>query len=169
MFIGIMLFSPGDVAGQFTAAPPTCPGDVFTFRCTVTGDRNGITTWRVGGSSECPLVHRSISSSICGSRNTFIARPVTGFGTSSPSFTSTLSGTANPALNGSLVECYGPANNVDPANRINGSTLQILGIHFSHNDNEVFITLTTYPVTIFVFTKFEFSMHRFDGTRKLEM
>ena len=30
-----IFFSPGDVTGQFTAAPPTCPGEPFTFRCTV--------------------------------------------------------------------------------------------------------------------------------------
>ena len=43
------------------------------------------------------------------------------------SFTSTLSGTATLALNGTLVECFGPANNVDPGNRVDSSTIQILG------------------------------------------
>ena len=119
--------SPGDVTGQFTAAPPTCPGDTFTFRCTVTGDMNGITIWRVGGSIECNLVHRSTSSSICGPSDTFIARSGTGFGTGATSYSSTLSGRATSAQNDTLVECFGPANNVDPGNRVGGSTLQILG------------------------------------------
>ena len=43
------------------------------------------------------------------------------------SFTSTLSGTADSALNGTLVECFGPANNVDPENMVGSSTLRILG------------------------------------------
>ena len=117
----------GDVAGQFTAAPPTCPGDTFTFRCTVGGDSNGFTTWRVDRSSECPLVHRSSFSSICGPDNAFTARPGTGFGTSATSFSSTLSDTATIVLNGTLVECFGPANNVDPGNRVGNNTLQIIG------------------------------------------
>ena len=91
----------------------------------------GVTTWRVNGSSECHLLHRSTSSSICGPGNAFTARSGTGFGTSDVtsylSFTSTLSGTANPVLNGTLVECFGPANNVDPGNRVDGSILQIIG------------------------------------------
>ena len=120
-------YSPGDVTAQFTAAPPTCPGDTFTFRCNVTGDMSGFTTWRVGGNSECNLLHRSTSFSICGLSDAFTASFGTGFGTSATSFSSTLSGTATPALNGTLVECFGPANNVDPGNRVSSSTLQILG------------------------------------------
>ena len=120
-----MYFPPGDAAGQFTTAPPTCPGDMFTFRCNVFGDMSGITIWRVGGSIECILIHRSTSTAICG--NTFIARAGAGFGTNGPSFSSTLNGTATPALDGTLVECFGPANNVVPGNRVNGSTLQIVG------------------------------------------
>ena len=81
----------------------------------------------MNGSSECNLFHRSNFSSICGPSDSFTARPDTGFGTSSTSFTSTLSGTADPALNGTLVECFGPANNVDPGNRMNGSNLEMLG------------------------------------------
>ena len=123
---GKCIFSPGDVAGQFTPAPPTCPGDTFTFRCNVTGDRSGETTWRVGGSSVCPLQHRSSSSSICGPSNAFTTRPGTGFETSATSFSSTLDGTATSALNGTLVECFnGTAMN--PRNRVGGNTLQILG------------------------------------------
>ena len=77
------------------------------------------------------LVHRSNSSSICGPSDDFTARPGIGYGTNATSFTSTLSGTADPALNGTLVECFGPANNVDPGNRVNGSTLEILGKYYS--------------------------------------
>ena len=117
----------GDATGQLTAAPPTCPGDTFTFRCTVTGDTSGFTIWRVGGSSECGLLHRSTSSTICGPSNVVTARSRAGFGTSGPSFSSTLSGTAASALNGTLVECYGPANSVDPGNMVGNSTLKILG------------------------------------------
>ena len=53
-----MIFSPGDVSGQLNAAPPTCPGDTFIFKCSVTGDRNGVTIWSVGnGSAPCYTVH----------------------------------------------------------------------------------------------------------------
>ena len=82
----------------------------------------------MGESSECSLVHRSTSSSICGPRDVFTARSGTGFGTASAtSYTSTLSGTATLELNGTLVECFGPANSVDPGNKVGSSTLQILG------------------------------------------
>ena len=52
--------------------------------------------------------------------------PGTGYATNATSFTSTLSGTADPALNGTLVECFGPEINVEPKNRIDEGTLQIL-------------------------------------------
>ena len=67
-----------DVVGQLTAPPPTCSGDSITFTCTVTGDMSGVTTWRVGGSTECHLVHRSSPSSICGPDNVFTAKVGTG-------------------------------------------------------------------------------------------
>ena len=118
----------GDITGQFTTAPPTCPGDTFTFRCAVSGDINGFTVWRVNGSSECTLRHGSASSSICGPGDTFIARSGTGFGTSATSYTSTLSSSATSALSGTLVECFGPANNVRLENRVDSSTLWILGM-----------------------------------------
>ena len=122
----LYLFFP-DVAGQFTAAPPTCPGDTFTFRCTVTGDMSGRTIWKVG--NECTLAHTSTSSSSpCGPNSALTARPGTGFGTNGPSYSSTLSGIATPALSGTLVECFGQANNVDPDNRVGNSTIQILGV-----------------------------------------
>ena len=59
----------------------------------------------------------------------FTARSGVGYGTSNTFYSSTLSGTATPALNGTQFECFGPANNVDPRNRVNGSTLQILGLY----------------------------------------
>ena len=131
--VSVIYFPPGDVAGQLTAALPTCPGHKFTFTCNVTGGRSGITIWRVNRSSECGLVHSSNSTQICGPNNTLTARAKTGFGpgTNATSFSSTLSGIATPALDGILVECFGPANNLQPGNRINGSTLQILGINWS--------------------------------------
>ena len=82
--------------------------------------------------TECTLAHTSTSSSsACGPNSALTARPGNGFGTSGPSFTSTLSGTATPALDGTLVECFGQANNVDPENRVGNSTLQILGVYIS--------------------------------------
>ena len=92
---------------------------------------NGYTIWRVGGSSECPMLHRSTSFSICGPGDVFTARPGTGFGIpGATSFTSTLSSTATSTLNGTLIECFGPANNVDPGNRVGGSNLSILGQYY---------------------------------------
>ena len=120
-----MHISSGDAAGQFSPASPTCPADAFTFGCTVFGNMSGITTWRVG--TECVLVHRSTPSSLCGLDNAFKARSGTGFGTSATSFSSTLSGTGDSTLNGTLVECFGPANSVDPGNLVGNSTLKILG------------------------------------------
>ena len=119
---GFILFSPGD--GQFTAPPPTCPGDTFTFRCNVTGDRNGDTRWKVGGSSECILGHSTPNDPRpCGSGSPFTVTTGTGFGTNATSFSSTLSGTAIPALDGTLVECF----DQDVENMVGNSTLQILG------------------------------------------
>ena len=123
-----LYFLPGNVAGQFTEAHPACPGDAFTFSCTVVGNMSGFTTWRVNRSSECPLSHiTTTSSTICGPSNAFTAKPGTGYETSATLFSSTLSGTADPALNGMLVECFGPDNNVNPGNRIDEGTLQVLG------------------------------------------
>ena len=120
---------PGDVTGQFTTAPPTCPGDTFTFRCTVIGDRNGVTIWRVGDSSDCAFLHSTAGAlSACGPGNTFTATTGTGFGMiGATSFSSTLSGTAISALNGTLVECFGPTFSRDAGNRVGGSILKILG------------------------------------------
>ena len=125
-------FSLGLVAGQLTAAPPTCPCDTFIFRCNVTG---GVTTtWTVdGGSKVCSLSHLSTNSDMCGpntANDTFTARPETGFGqgTTATSFIPTLSATATPALNGTLVECFGPSTTqLVPEERVGNGTIQIIG------------------------------------------
>ena len=118
----------GDAVGQFIPAPTTCPGDTFTFRCTVTGSGN--TIWKVNGSSKlCNLLHISTSTVIClpsGASRPFTATPESGFGTSGP-FTSTLSATADPALDDTLVECFGPGPTLDSGNRVGSSTTQIVG------------------------------------------
>jgi len=125
--IMIVLCISGDVAGQFTAAPPTCPGDTFTFRCTV-GDRNGVTIWRVGGSSECSLLHSTASApGPCGSGSPFTVTAGSEFGTDVILFSSTFTGIATPALDGTLVECFGPGLGRDAENRVGKSTIQILG------------------------------------------
>ena len=138
--VSVVYFPPGDVTGQFTVPPATCPGDTFTFICTVTGDRNGLTTWRVGnGSNDCSLQHGSPHPTSCRLSDAFTARSMTGFGQEATLFSSTLSGTATPGLDGILVECFGPANNVDQGNRVGGSTLQILGINWSVYPTHFFV------------------------------
>ena len=120
-----MYLPPGDVLGQLTPAPRTCPGDTFTFRCTVTGDVNGLTSWRVNGSSECILAHNTARAPApCGqSDSPFTVTTGTGFGTSATFYSSTLSSIATTTLNGALVECFGPVRE----NMVGNSTLRILG------------------------------------------
>ena len=126
-------FSPGDVTAHITPAPPTCPDDTFTFECVVSGRIPGsielFTTWRAGGSRDvCALAHTSPNTiAQCGPH--FTARPKSGFGTSGPSYSSTLSGTAIRELNGTLVECFGPNISLHTWNRVGNSTLKILGQH----------------------------------------
>ena len=63
-----------------------------------------------------------------GNSSDFTVTTGTGFGpTNATSFSSTLSGTATPALNGTLVECFGPRLARDAENMVGNSTLQILG------------------------------------------
>ena len=82
----------------------------------------------MGGSSECSLVHNTADlPGPCGSGSPFTATSGTGFGTSATSFSSTLTGTATSELDGTLVECFGPAFSRDAGNRVGGSTLQIVG------------------------------------------
>ena len=77
-----------------------------------------------GGSSQCSLLHSKANSpGPCGT-SPFIVTTETGFGTSSTSFSSTLSGNA---LNSAVVECFGPRLARDAENRVGISTLQIVG------------------------------------------
>ena len=63
-----------------------------------------------------------------GASHPYTATPESGFGGSTGPFTSTLSATADPVLNGTLVECFGPAGvNLDTGNRVGNSTIQIAG------------------------------------------
>ena len=61
-----------------------------------------------------------------GNSSDFTVTTGTGFGTNATSFSSTLSGTATPALNGTLVECSGMLPR-DAEIMVGNSTLQILG------------------------------------------
>ena len=124
--------SPGDVGGQFTPPSPSCPRDPFTFRCTVTGDSNGVTIWRVGGSSDCVLIHTNPNDTdACGPGGVFEARFST---TTATSFTSTLSCGMTPIeLDGMLVECFGPTLSRDVGNMVGSSTLQIVGQYYPHS------------------------------------
>ena len=86
---------------------------------------NAITLWRVNRTRGlCTLSQISTSSERCGPNDAFTASP----GSVNPtSFASTLSGIADPELDGILVECFGPANNVEIGNRVGGSPIQIVG------------------------------------------
>ena len=82
----------------------------------------------MGGSSECGLLHNTGSApGPCGHGSLFIVTPGTEFGTRATSYSSTLSGTATSALNGTLVECFGPAFSRESENKVGKSTLHILG------------------------------------------
>ena len=127
MVKSLIYFGQGGAAGQFNGAASVCPGDTFTFWCTAVGDMNGITIWRVGGSNECTLLHSTASGAILCGTSPFTVRTQNGFGTGATFFSSTLSGTATSALDGTLVECFGPAFSRDAHNMVGNSTLQILG------------------------------------------
>ena len=80
------------------------------------------------GNSECGLLHNTASApGPCGPGSPFTVTTGTGFGTSVTSYSSTLSGTATSELNGTLVECFGPAFSRDAGNKVGKSTLHILG------------------------------------------
>ena len=82
----------------------------------------------MGGSIECSLPHSTPNDPRpCGSGSPFTVTTGTGFGTNATSFSSTLSGTAIPALDGTLVECFGRDVGQDVGNMVGNSTLQILG------------------------------------------
>ena len=82
----------------------------------------------MGGSSECSLLHSTASAPrTCGSGSAFTVTPGTEFGTSATSFLSTLSGTATLALNGTLVECFGPGLDRVAENTVGNTTMQVIG------------------------------------------
>ena len=86
---------------------------------------NAITLWRVNGSRDlCILSQISTNPDDCGPNNAITASPVRENATS---FLSTLSGTADPELDGILVECFGPDNNVNMDNRVGESPILIVG------------------------------------------
>ena len=81
----------------------------------------------MGGSSgtECFLLHNNPSDTeACGPGGALTARFD---GPSATSFSSTLSGTAHLALDGTLVECFGPGLARDAGNMVGNSNLQIVG------------------------------------------
>ena len=84
-----------------------------------------ITLWRVNGTMAlCTLSQLSIGPENCGPNTAFTASPGN---IDATSFSSTLSGTADPALDGILVECFGPDNNLEIGNRVGGSPIRIVG------------------------------------------
>ena len=86
---------------------------------------NAVTLWRVNRTVDpCILSQISTSSEHCGPNDAFTASPGN---TNATSFSSTLSGTADPKLDGILVECFGPDNTVSIGNRVGESTIQIAG------------------------------------------
>ena len=77
------------------------------------------------GSSECVLMHSTAgATATCGPGSAFKARPGAEFGTSATSYSSTLSRTATSALNGTLVECFGPDLVREPSNKV-GESCQV--------------------------------------------
>ena len=93
----------------------------------------GVTSWRVNGSKECVSGHTTpMDPRSCGNSSDFIVTTGTGFGTNATSFSSTLSGTAIPALDGTLVECFGRDVGQVVGNMVGNSTLQILGQYQYH-------------------------------------
>ena len=82
----------------------------------------------MSGDTECTLLQSTVDAPHpCGSGSPFTVTPETGFGTSATSFSSTLTGTATPTLDGTMVECFGPALSRDAENRVGNSILQIIG------------------------------------------
>ena len=119
----------GDVDGQLTEpSSPTCPGDAFTFDCTVVrmSGMNAVILWRVNGTSDLCIVSQiSTNTDDCGPNNVFTASPG---GITATSYSSTLSGNADPELDGLLVECFGPVNDVQRMdNKVGESPIQIVG------------------------------------------
>ena len=133
-----MICHPDVVAGQFLAAPPTflvipSPSDVLLLAA-VTKSPSG--EWVEGPVNvhcytvqQVPLVRVGL---------VVLSMLQLGLGfnfgtTSATSFTSTLSGTATSALNGTMVECFGPGLAREPENVVRKNAIQILGLHVSSN------------------------------------
>ena len=89
------------------------------------GNATGSGDWN----KKCTLVHNTISRQVCGPGNAYRAIPRAGFGrgTNATSFKSTLSGPLDPSLNGTLIECIGTANTVDPGNLVGKGVLKLKG------------------------------------------
>ena len=81
-------------------------------------------------STECSLTHSTVDGPRpCRTGSPFTVTTGTGFGTSSTSFSSTLSGTATPALDDTLVECFGPGLARDATNTVGKNMFQTLSQH----------------------------------------
>ena len=160
MYSNYLYLSTDDAAAQFSAAPPICPGAASTFSCNVGGDITSITTWRVGGSSECSLLHRNAGDTdTCGPGNVFMATAGTGFGTAAILFSSTLSVTATPALNGTLIECFGPGSGGDLGNRVGSSMIHVLGQWRSHSCKVLKFYCFVRCFWIIIYCVFTLSLH----------
>ena len=83
-----------------------------------------------GGSKECSLIHSTVDGPRpCGPGSPFTVTTGTGFGMNATSFTSTLTANATPALDDTLVECFGPGLARDAANTVGKNMFQILSQH----------------------------------------
>ena len=104
----------------------------------------------VSAKCDCVLSHATQNDPRpCGSCSDFTVTTGTGFGTNATSFSSTLSGTATPALNGTLVECSGMLPR-DAEIMVGNSTLQILGQY------HVFIFIFFLIIIIIIFFYYYF-------------
>ena len=95
----------------------------------------------MGGSSECSLIHNTPSeTSTCGPGRVFTQ---SFDATNDTSFSSTLRGTATTALDGILVECFGPALVRDAGSRCNKSlgTRDVYGALYICSALLIFVSL----------------------------
>ena len=86
---------------------------------------NPVILWRVNGTSDLCIVSQiSTNTDECGPNDVLTASPGRATATS---YSSTLSGNADPELDDLLVECFGPDNNAEISNRVGESPIQIVG------------------------------------------
>jgi len=87
---------------------------------------NAVILWRVNDTTNlCTISQISTNTDDCGPNDAFTGSPGR---VTATSFQSTLSGTADPELDGLLVECFGPVNNVQNMdNKVGESPIQIVG------------------------------------------